>query len=250
MPMPIWLLAIAIGVGFCIGAAGIGGILLIPALIASGLATHQAQSTALFTFVFTGICGAFLFQRRGSIEWSQAVPICAGAAAFSFLGAWVNSLIAVDVLNLVVAAILLAAGVYLFMPPTSSTGPQPKSPKQTLPLLMAIGAAAGFGSGLSGAGGPLFLVPIMLAAGFPPLNAIGSGQVLQVIAGVFGSLGNLRYGAIAFRSVGWLTAGELAGVFLGVHAAHRAKVLHLRTMVGILCVAAGATMAVRTLLTQ
>ncbi len=246
--MPIWLLAISIGVGFCIGAAGVGGILLIPALIAFGLTTHQAQSTALFTFLFTGICGAFLFQRRGSIEWNQAVPICAGAAAFSYIGAWVNSLIAVYALNLVIAVILVGAGAYLFMPPSSSTDQRLKSSGQRLPLLLAIGAAAGFGSGLSGAGGPLFLVPLMLAAGFPPLNTIGAGQVLQIIAGAFGSLGNLRYGTIAFGSAGWLTAGELAGVFFGVHAAHRAKVLHLRTMVGCLCVAAGILMALRTLL--
>jgi hypothetical protein len=244
--MSIWLLAISVGVGFCIGATGVGGILLIPAMIASGLTTHEAQSTALFTFLFTGIYGAFLFQRRGSIEWSQAVPICAGAAAFSYLGAWVNSLIAVYVLNLAVAAILVGAGVYLFMPPPSSTGQRLKS-GQMLPLLLAIGAAAGFGSGLSGAGGPLFLVPMMLATGFPPLNAIGSGQVLQIIAGVFGSLGNLRYGTVALRSAGWLTAGELTGVFFGVHVAHRAKVLHLRTLVGCLCITAGILMALRTL---
>ena len=245
--MPIWLFFTAIGVGFCIGAAGVGGILLIPALIASGLTTHQAQSTSLFTFVFTGICGSWLYQQRGSIEWGQAVPICAGAAVFSYLGAWANSLIAVNVLNLVVASILLGAGFYLFMPPSAATGDRLKS-AQTLPLLLGFGAAAGFGSGLSGAGGPLFLVPMLLAAGFPPLNAIGAGQVLQVIAGLFASLGNLRYGAIELRSAGWLTAGQLAGVFFGVHAAHRAKVFHLRTMVGVLCVAAGVLMAVRTFL--
>ena len=57
-------------VGFLIGAVGIGGVLLIPALVAvSGLTPHQSSATALFTFMFTGVLSSFLFQRKGSIDW-------------------------------------------------------------------------------------------------------------------------------------------------------------------------------------
>jgi hypothetical protein len=39
--------------------------LLIPAFIFfAGMNTHEASATALFTFLFTGILGAYLFQRR------------------------------------------------------------------------------------------------------------------------------------------------------------------------------------------
>ena len=40
-------------------------------------------------------------------------------------------------------------------------------------MLAGVGAASGFGSGLSGAGGPLFSVPMMVLGGFVPLAAIG-----------------------------------------------------------------------------
>lgn len=244
MMIPIWTLAIAIGGGFCIGAAGVGGIILIPALIVSGLTTRQAQATSLFTFLFTGLYGAWLFQRRGSIEWRQALPVCAGAAIFSYLGAWVNSLVAVQILNLVVASIIVTAGAYLVIPPPPLKVQRQELERQRL-LLVVIGAAAGFGSGISGAGGPLFLVPMMLAAGFAPLSAIGTGQVLQVVSGFFASLGNFRYGSIDFRIAGYLAVAELAGVFLGVHVAHRAKVLHLRWLVAGLCLLVGCAMFVR-----
>ena len=53
-----WLLLIAFGVGTLIGAVGVGGILLIPALTAfAGLPIHTAMATALFTFAFTGVAG-------------------------------------------------------------------------------------------------------------------------------------------------------------------------------------------------
>src|SRR5579884_593573 len=188
--LPIWTFAVAAGVGFCIGAAGVGGIILVPALMFAGLTTRQAQSTSLFTFLFTGIYGAWLFQRRGSIQWREALPICAGAAVFSYLGAWTNSLVAVRILNLLVALIITTAGVYLVFP-ESRHKLEPADPHHKTWLLVGVGAAAGFGSGFSGAGGPLFLVPMMLAAGFAPLSAIGSGQVLQVVSGFFASVGNL-----------------------------------------------------------
>src|SRR5579884_1693930 len=135
--LPIWTFAVAAGVGFCIGAAGVGGIILVPALMFAGLTTRQAQSTSLFTFLFTGIYGAWLFQRRGSIQWREALPVCAGAAVFSYLGAWANSLIAVGVLNLVVAVIMIAAGVYLLIPQAASNIPRQQS-RETVPLLLGV----------------------------------------------------------------------------------------------------------------
>ena len=51
MPDLAWLLSIAFGVGALIGAVGIGGVLLIPALAAfAALPIQTAMATALFTF--------------------------------------------------------------------------------------------------------------------------------------------------------------------------------------------------------
>ena len=55
-----------------------------------GLSIHQAAATSLFTFLFTGLLGTWLYQRRGSIDWRIAVPVCAGALIFGYLGAAVD----------------------------------------------------------------------------------------------------------------------------------------------------------------
>ena len=72
-----------------------------------GLTVHTAAATALFTFVFTGILGTILFQRRGSIDWGITRPVCAGAVIFSVLGAWAASRIEARPLALIIAAIVL-----------------------------------------------------------------------------------------------------------------------------------------------
>jgi uncharacterized membrane protein YfcA len=228
---------------------GVGGILLIPALaLLGGLGIHQATATALFSFLFTGVLGTWLFQRRGSIDWKMTLPVCAGAVVFSYLGAMVNSMVDARMLALIIAVTIVFAGAYILLPAQQGIAQlrDGRSAAQQL-LLLAVGAASGFGSGVSGAGGPLFSVPMMLVLRFVPLAVIGTSQVLQIIAAVFGTIGNLRYGSVDFPTAAWITLFELAGVVLGTRAAHAVSVTVLRRMAAGLCVAVGLFMLARWL---
>ncbi len=106
---------------------------------------------------------------------------------------------------------------------------------------------AGFGSGLTGVGGPALSVPIMVLFGFSPLVAIGASQVLQILASVSGTVGNLQYGSIDLRLAGIVTVFEILGVIVGVGIAHAVNPRSLRRFVGVLCVVAGTALTVRAL---
>lgn len=233
------LLVIAIGIGCCIGAVGIGGVLLIPQLtLLAGVSVHQASATALFTFLFTGIYGTWLFHRRGSINWRVTLPVCIGAVLCSYLGALANTLIGDRILTVVIALIITFVGVYTWLPARRRSASDDVTPS-SLASLVGVGALAGFGAGLSGAGGPLFAVPMMLFLGFAPLSAVGAGQVLQIAAAFSGSLANLRHGLIDFPLAGWLIGCELIGVCIGAYVAHRVPTKYIRMMVASLCVVVG-----------
>jgi uncharacterized membrane protein YfcA len=241
------LAAVAAAVGLFIGTVGVGGILLIPALTyLGGLPVHTAAATALFTFIFTGVLGTWLFHRRGSIEWRITTPVCAGAVVFSVLGAWTSSLIDARPLALIIAAIIVFAGTYILLPARTAGRREGRSPGERA-MLVGVGAVSGFGSGLSGAGGPLFSVPMMVLAGFVPLAAVGTSQVLQIVAAIFGTGGNLAYGHIDFGVAAWITLFELAGVVAGVRLAHAVSVPTLRRMAAGLCIVVGAMMLWRYL---
>ena len=241
------LLLLASGfVGFLIGAVGVGGILLIPALVAlAGLTPHQASATALFTFLFTGLLGTVLFQRRGSIDWRQAATVCAGAMIFSYLGAMASSVVEDASLMRVIAALIIFAGAYVFIPAKKEL-PVAKNAAR-FPLLIAIGATAGFGSGFSGAGGPLFSVPLMMVSGFSPLLTIGTSQVLQIVSATSGSIANLRYGDIQWSLVTWITIGELVGVVVGARLAHAMDSRTLKRGAGLICLTVGSWLLIHTL---
>ena len=245
----VWLLLTAFGVGALIGAVGIGGILLIPALTAfAGLPIHAAMATALFTFAFTGVAGTVMFQRRGSIDWAITRPVLVGAVFFAFAGAWVNSLTGPGALAILLAAIIIFAGVYTLA--TWHGMPEPafyRHQQAQQLLLLAIGAIAGLGSGLTGVGGPALSVPLMVLFGFPALTSIGTSQVIQIVAAVSGTLGNLQYGRIDFGIAATVTLLEIAGVLLGAHIAHAVNANWLRKFVAALCIVVGFALIAREL---
>ncbi len=239
------LAAIALVVGIFIGAVGVGGVLLIPLLAWLGqLSIHQAAATALFSFFFTGIAASWAFQRRGSIDWRLARPVLAGAVVSSYFGAVARTLLDGGALTRVVALVIVFAGAYILL--HSRHGrlhPRDGRSNRQQALLLVVGAIAGFGSGLSGAGGPLFSVPLMLALGFAPLAAIGAGQVLQIVAAIFGTLGSDA--AIDLPLAAWIALFQLVGVGLGARAAHAVSTDLLRRAAAFLCLALGVALLLR-----
>lgn len=245
----VLLFIIAVVVGLFIGAIGVGGILLIPALTGlTALSIQASMGTALFTFIFTGIVGTVLFQRRGSIDWRLTVPTCSGAVLFGAIGAWANSRLDAKPLAMLLAALILLAGLYtLFGGRGRVQAVFAGRPRAQQGLLVLVGAVTGFGSGLTGVGGPALSVPMLVLLGFPPLGAIGASQVIQIVAALSGSAGYLSRGMVDLRLAATLMVFEIAGVWLGVQLAHRVDARHLRGFVGVLCIVVGAALLLRSL---
>lgn len=245
----LFLLAfVALVVGTLIGTCGVGGILLIPALAAfAQLTTHTSMATALFSFIFTGLVGTYLYQRRGTIDWRITIPVCLGALLFGYLGAMANSMVNAAMLNTILACIIIFAGVYTLRPwkGTRHFEFQPGN-RLHLFLLIAIGGIVGFGSGLTGVGGPVLSVPLMVVIGFNPLTAIATSQVIQIAAAASGTIGNLAHGSIAFGVASWVTLVELAGVMIGVQIAHSCGTKQLRSFVATVCIAVGGFILIRS----
>jgi len=235
------LLAItALVAGTFIGTVGVGGILLIPAFIFfAGMNTHEASATALFTFLFTGILGAYLFQKKGSIHWGATLPVCLGAIIFSYIGAESNIRIEETLLRGVIGVLVVIAGVFALRAPPKGS---PDSGKlftlniRNFLLLFFVGVIAGFGSGLSS-------VPLMLAFKFNPLLTIGASQVLQIISAGSGSVANFLNEVIRFDWALFILLFELIGIYIGVQLAHRVSLDKLRKIAAFLCIAVGLYMS-------
>ena len=232
-----------LAVGLLVGLTGVGGILIPPALILlSGLEPHEAMGTALASFLPLGLAGPFMYRRLGHVDWSQAVPYMLGGLA-ALPGAMINARINASPLVVLLASIILFAGVCVLRPPRAggSTFWQGRAG------FFFIGAATAFLAGMTGAGGPVLSIPWMIAAGVSPMTAVGLAMPYQVVTALFGTVGNIQGGHVDFELLPALCVFETAGFALGVGLARRTPTATLRTLIGGICCLLGLLLLVREL---
>ncbi len=93
-------------------------------------------------------------------------------------------------------------------------------------VLLAMGAAVGFLSGMFGVGGGFLITPLLIFYNIPPAIAVATGAN-QVIASSFsGALAHFKRGTLDFKLGTVLLAGGIVGSSLGtlrvrVPAPHR-----------------------------
>ena len=248
MSSDLLLAAVAGLVGLLIGTVGVGGVLMVAFLaLFGGLTIHEAAGTALFTFAFTGLLGTWLYQRRGTINWRVAGPVCAGAMLFGYAGAVAAGRMDPRPLTILIALIIIFAGTYVFLPQRAVPRARAGHGWREQLLLTTVGAGSGFGSGFSGAGGPLFSVPLMLILRYVPLTAVATSQALQIVAATSGSIANYRLDYIDFRVATIITVFELIGVMAGVKLAHAASATALRRLAAAFCIVSGGFLLARAL---
>lgn len=237
------------GVGFLVGCTGMGGIILIPALVfLLGMSSHLAMGTALFSFFFSTILSSYLYIRLGHMNWKDTIPLCIGGLPFAYFGAVAKAHMAAPYLNLSLALLILLAGSLVFRP---VRGRQYDFMTQGSPwrnrALMLVGAGVSFIAGMTGAGGPVLSTPIMIALGIAPITAIAAGQVYSIVVAFSGSLGNFQYGAIDLVVGLWIIVVQMLGILLGVYMANRMNTEKLRITVAWVCIGTGGFLLVNAL---
>jgi uncharacterized membrane protein YfcA len=83
-------------------------------------------------------------------------------------------------------------------------------------VLLGLGGAVGFLSGVFGVGGGFLLTPLLILIGVPPAVAVASSANQLVGASVSGVLAHWRRGHVDFKMGFTLLLGGLAGSFLGI----------------------------------
>lgn len=86
------------------------------------------------------------------------------------------------------------------------------------PLLVALGAAVGFISGLFGIGGGFLMTPVLVFMGIPPAVAVASLSNHVAASSISSVVAYSRRRAVDFRMGGVLAAGGVVGAIVGVEA--------------------------------
>ena len=227
--MTFALIIIAILIGTLIGAIGIGGVLLAPFLhYFQGIDLHLATAASSWSFLFTGIMGSFAYWRKGGINWHAIAWLSLGLIPGAWQGAKLNLQLSSNSLTIFIAGLILASAIYTILSPSSSE----RDIKQLQPyLLILIGLFTGFASALSGTGGPVILVPILLIFNVQAIPAIAASQVAQIPIALSAAIGFNSFAGqnlILGTSLGIV---QSIGVFFGAAIAYRINPKLMRTVV-------------------
>lgn len=229
--------------GAAIGATAIGGVLVVPALTGvAGLPVGAAIAASSFGFLLTGLLGW-----RGArpaagagpapVWWPMHLAALAGAAG----GALLVHQVAPGVVRLWVAALAVGSGCY-----TLWAMRRPATPPRRhlgLPALALVGAAVGCGSALSGTGGPVLLLPVLMLLGLPTLPSVAAAQAVQLPIALAASSAHALAGRLDWGLGLAVGAALLAGAWAGRHAARRLDARRLRLATALALIATGVVYA-------
>jgi uncharacterized membrane protein YfcA len=214
--------ATALVAGLLVGLTGIGGVLLVPVLTgAAGLPLERAVAACMLGFLFSGLYSAYIHLRRARLPARPVAALCLAAGCGAALGAATLDWLPALGVRLFVAALALASGLHALASRHAAGGQVPGAASLAL-----LGLFVGYGSAISGTGGPVMLIPILLALRTPVVAAIALGvaagiPVTIAATAVYAAAGRIDL-PLALTLAALLIAGTWAGARLSARLSGRA----------------------------
>ena len=233
-------------VGGLIGCVGIGGVLLVPILTyIFNIDIHMAIAAAMFSYIFSGLVGTLVYAKKGSIKWPQTIWLIIGAAPAAFVGAKLTLSMPGQYLEFLIALFVVAAGI------NAMRNQKPKEASISINnpyALFFIGLLTGIGSALTGTGGPLFIVPIMVSLKVAAHTAIGFSQAIQLPIASLATISNFLYGSVDLLIGSVVAGGIIIGSTFGAKLAHVVPPIIMKRILAFVLVAVGLIMIIRVFL--
>jgi uncharacterized protein len=228
---------------FVYASVGHGGAsAYIAAMALAGIAPAEMRPVALALNVLVSLLATWKFWRAGHFRWRLFWPFAAVSIPFAYLGGAIT--LPGQVYRIVVGLVLVYAAWQLWR--SGRAGEEMRAVREpAIPLAMAIGAAMGLLSGLTGVGGGIFLSPLLLLLGWA-----GTKQTSAVAAPfiLVNSLAGLAAGFVAGTAslppTMWvLAAAVLVGGWLGAdYGSRRFANPVVRRVLAVVLALAGAKM--------
>ena len=242
-------------VGGCIGICGIAGFLL-PMLYTGGLGFDVTYALALsfLAFLVSGIIGSFNYYKAGNLDVKMSLKLGIGSLIGAIAGVFLQSMIEKSTAKTILYLVVLFSGASILVrmwnekrkaasaasneSPDSSEPVRSKSIADHMGFLIFLGITTGAICSLSGAGGPVLVMPLLVACGVSTRIAVGVALFDSVFIAIPACIGYLS--RITWTEVlGLLVLIVLThgiGVWLGSRFAGKVPVQGLKIFVAVFSV--------------
>lgn len=237
----LMIIAATFAIGILAGTTGMGG-LLIPPLLAYFIFHDftEAVATSMIIYIFMGVGGVYVFMRHGSILWKDAGLLSVGAVPGALIGAGLHGYVPVRLLEALLALLLMGAGFRAVRANDSATRVHGHSISSL--LFIAIGLGIGVVSALTGVGGPVLMVPLLVALKMEVHLVIGVSIASSLPLATAASIGYLIEGSAHGATAVGLGAVAMLGTVVGARKAHRIDQSRLSQLVGAFLLVVGVVL--------
>jgi uncharacterized protein len=188
-----------------------GGTAFLAVMAFAGFPATEMRATALLLNIVAAGYATWRLHRRGIIDGKMLVPLTVPSLVTAFLGGLL--VLGAQVYFIITGLLLVAAAALMVFKRTGDTIEAPSV--RPLPAA-AVGAGAGFVSGLTGVGGGVFLTPLLIAFGWAsPRRAVALSPPFILCNSVVGLAGALLAGQTLAPNAAVYLVCALAGAVIG-----------------------------------
>ncbi|WP_404332160.1 sulfite exporter TauE/SafE family protein [Mesobacillus maritimus] len=240
-------------VGILLGISSIGGFLL-PLIFVGFLEFPLRDSLALsfVSFAIAGVFGAYYYWKSGNMDVKLATFLSIGSIPGALIGVKLNVIIPEDIAKLLLYLFVLGAGVSLLIKrKKGNQNVEGLSQKSKLlenkTSILIIGFISAAICSLTGAGGPILLVPLLSNLGVSIRVAVGVCLLNSVVIAIPSVFGYFQYSNM--ENITLLLAasvlGQIFGTLIGSFFSNKVKVSHLSISIATLTVVSSTYMIFR-----
>jgi uncharacterized membrane protein YfcA len=170
--MGFWMIVILANliVGVLVGLTGVAGFLL-PIVYTGplGMGVPEGLALSFAAFIVSGALGAMNYKRAGNLDIPFGIRLSIGSLVGAVLGVKLNLVIPEGQVKILLYMVVLLSGVSILLRKdkvqTEGGGKTGYQITEHLPATLALGFVTGVICSLSGAGGPVLVMPLLVVLG-------------------------------------------------------------------------------------
>lgn len=192
--MAFWAIIVAANlvVGAFVGLTGVAGFLL-PIVYTGplGLSVSSGLALSFAAFIVSGTLGSFTYYKAGNLDLPFSIKLSIGSLAGAILGVKLNTIIPEEQVKILLYIVVLLSGISILLRKDKSGDDSKKQYliSEHLIATLILGFLTGTICSLSGAGGPVLVMPLLVVLGIDIRTAVGVALLNSVFIGVPACIG-------------------------------------------------------------
>lgn len=196
--------------------------------------TTEALALSFTAFIISGVLASVNYYKKGQLDIKYASILSIGSFVSAFLGVRLNLLIPLDIVEIILYGVVLVSGLSILFRNNKESG---KKYVSNLCLII-IGFITGLICSITGAGGPIIVLPILLLLGIGVKQSVAISLFNSIFIAIPSAIGYTANSdmAIILEYMSAVIIGHVIGVYLGSSKSDKVDKNKLKLTIGIVSV--------------